>query len=451
MSDTQVGERILPLPLVQLEADMLVCTLNYALSAALHVKLAQAQQLSAMQASLKEASSYYTSKTDASSFSNEQCQRLDQVFLVFAQGAGDAIATLQSAVQQGAEAAAAEKAVASPSAVQHYQGMCACLLVRLQLLSEQAKTMQARRAAALASNLPGALGSILGTAQSLVSSARRNEFTRAPSPPVPPSGTAASSTAPGAAHPPPASRTGGFTRRAVDFVDKLSGQDGTQHVFSAVKGAVGTLGGVLGGLRPDAVAQRDMQRTELEASRSTVRTPQDTASGVSTESTDTDQGDTGGTGGVPKSVEHSTSQSDPALTAESSVGCNAPAAMARDSTLLNGEQAASATGGGGGSQVQAQLPAAQERQSASAAAEAEAILHRMQEVSSLVALFATKVQEQSETIDEVVTHTEQATVDVEEGGKQLHEALQGEGAFRWAVFWLLVAAGVLLLAMDYFS
>ena len=49
----------------------------------------------------------------------------------------------------------------------------------------------------------------------------------------------------------------------------------------------------------------------------------------------------------------------------------------------------------------------------------------MLEVSSLTAVFANKVQAQAETIDEVVTHTEQATLDVQEGGKQLHEALQG--------------------------
>jgi len=47
----------------------------------------------------------------------------------------------------------------------------------------------------------------------------------------------------------------------------------------------------------------------------------------------------------------------------------------------------------------------------------------MQEVSSLVEVFADKVQAQAETIDEVVAHTDQTTVDVEEGGKQLHEAL----------------------------
>ncbi len=88
---------------------------------------------------------------------------------------------------------------------------------------------------------------------------------------------------------------------------------------------------------------------------------------------------------------------------------------------------------------------------AQSAHEAEAILQRMQEVSALVALFADKVQEQAETIDTVVTHTEQASEDVVEGGKQLEQALQGEGTFRWAVFWLLVAAGLLLVVMDYFA
>jgi len=406
----------------------------------------QATRLSQMETSLFSAQTFYAS-TDASSFSTDQCQRMDQVFMVFAQGAGDAIATLQSAVQQGAASAALHSA-GNLDAAKHYQGICACLLAHLQALSELAKSMQARRASALASLSSPVLSSFIGKAHALVQqqAPAGANGTQLASLALPGTDVASESN-----EAPPATADNGFTRRAANFVDKLASQDGTKHVFSAMKGAVGTLGGVLGGLRPDAVAQRDLQQhgASMSCSRdseSTVQTEHRTDKTISESAP--------GTGGIPGGPD----------LAEKSVLHSSPvqggAAPARDPPpkLITGQGDTAthipSTGRPSGASVaeaQAQLQAAAPQQQQSSSAEAEAILRRMQEVSSLVALFASKVQEQAETIDAVVTHTEQATADVEEGGKQLQEALQGEGTFRWAVFWLLVAAGLLLLAMDYFS
>ena len=101
--------------------------------------------------------------------------------------------------------------------------------------------------------------------------------------------------------------------------------------------------------------------------------------------------------------------------------------------------------GQGTTQLQARPEAKQDQH------ESEAILRRMQEVSELVGRFTDQVSAQASTILSVQATAEESNAALTQGTKQLDEALEGEGTFRWAVFWLLVAAGLLLLALDYFA
>merc|ERR1712216_142717 len=76
---------------------------------------------------------------------------------------------------------------------------------------------------------------------------------------------------------------------------------------------------------------------------------------------------------------------------------------------------------------------------------------KMEEVSSLVGLFATKVTEQQEQVDNIHDLAVDATNYVENAEKHLQKAVENSNSYRfWVVCWF-VGSALFLLAYDQFD
>eukprot|EP00931_Biecheleriopsis_adriatica_P056716 TRINITY_DN33625_c0_g1_i1.p1 TRINITY_DN33625_c0_g1~~TRINITY_DN33625_c0_g1_i1.p1 ORF type:complete len:296 (+),score=64.15 TRINITY_DN33625_c0_g1_i1:60-890(+) len=74
---------------------------------------------------------------------------------------------------------------------------------------------------------------------------------------------------------------------------------------------------------------------------------------------------------------------------------------------------------------------------------------KIEEVSAMVGLFATKVSEQTDQTEEIYDLTEQSTAHIEAAEKHLQTAIKNSNSYRfWVMCWFL-GSGLFLLVFDY--
>lgn len=79
----------------------------------------------------------------------------------------------------------------------------------------------------------------------------------------------------------------------------------------------------------------------------------------------------------------------------------------------------------------------------------QATQSKIEEVASLVGLFATKVVEQQEQLDDIHTHAEEATSHVERAEGHLKRAVENSNAYRFYVVCWFVGSALALLIIDF--
>merc|ERR1712139_413546 len=74
---------------------------------------------------------------------------------------------------------------------------------------------------------------------------------------------------------------------------------------------------------------------------------------------------------------------------------------------------------------------------------------KVEEVSSIMNIFANKVEEQAELADQILSLAEESTAYVEEAEKQLQKAVENSNSYRFYVVCWFLGSGTFLLIFDY--